>query len=99
MIQKVIKIEFQNREKENALSWEDYESRIIGDIETAHVSSYKVYMKNTMQLPEMNSVIEELCNAISSHYNCAVKSCRSEECFMAESNDMLLSAIYHIELK
>lgn len=99
MTQNVIKIKFQNDNKGDALSWEDYERKIMRDLETGHVSSYKVYMKNAMPISEINGVINELCNTISYHYNYVTKSYRNEECAVAGSNDMLLSATYYIELK
>lgn len=94
-----VKVVFQTKPEEDAISWENHVDEIINGIKSGEQNSFNVYMKNPMPIGEMDNVAKELCDAIKYHckYN-NTKYYRSEECVDKDYVNLFSSAKYIIEL-
>ena len=90
-------LSFDTGHKEDAVNFDKFTDEVVRKLGVNKNSKVKVFIKNKIDVREMNRIVEELCDIIKYKFSYIVKYSRQDEYIAKDSSDILLSVTYCIE--
>ena len=90
-------LKFDTKHEEDAVNFDKFTDEVVRKLGVNKNSKVKVFIKNKIDVREMNRIVEELCDIIKYKFSYIVKYSRQDEHIAKDSSDILLSVTYCIE--